>query len=539
VGLLITIMNLAGFAQTFTNPFILSQDPRTTFIGGVYYHTYTGYDCADKHICMKSATTLTGLSTATKADLFVPGTGNPNCCDVWTPALFKVGSTWYIYYAADDGNINNHRMYAIQSSIATGPYTESSTGANLHGKILEPGDHLAIDPDLFTGLDGNLYMAFSCDSAHTIVLPTSVCLAEMSDALHISTATTILPGATNAWEKRGTPGINEAPRAYTWGNDTYIMFAASCVGCFGDYDEGIWVHYNDNGSNPSLLSGSWIKYGPIFDHHGTTQGPGSATIVPSVDGTERWAVYHGQEGSPCDPVYGCMNIRMQQVFFTPYGFPILGYPYNPKVALTDPSGEHGAGPGSDALLDWGAAYGDAAEGNPSQGAVVGFPILSTNLAGGATATSSETGTWNQAFRLWNPNVQNFTFSAQVQWVADTGVRSDFPKYGVYCSYDDVNNHAELFIDRYNNVLASHGVVAGSDQGWQNASIPSGFNPSQWHTLQCDKSGSTYTFTLDPGSPNTVVYSRTFNLANGQNGVVTDDTQANYQNVSATQYLTSQ
>jgi len=225
---------------------------------------------------------------------------------------------------------------------------------------------------------------------------------------------------------------------------------------------------------------------------------------------------------------------MQKMYYTSYGFPVLGYAVNPGVSLTDPAGEHGIPAGSSALPDWGWAFGDAAEGNPAYGTIVGNWTLSTNLAYQATATSSSTGTWNQAFRFWNPNPQNFTVTAQAQWVSDTGIRADYPKYGIYCSYDDVNNHAELMIDRYYGLLASHAVVGGVDQGWQNAALPSGFDSTQWHTLQCVKSGSTYTFTLDPGTINAISYSRSFNLINGQVGVITDDTQANFRDVTTTQ-----
>lgn len=48
------------------------------------------------------------------------------------------------------------------------------------------------------------------------------------------------------------------------------------------------------------------------------------------------------------------------------------------------------------------------------------------------------------------------------------------RYGFYCVYDDTNNHAEVFIDNNYKVLASHAVVGGVDQGWQNANLPGNF-----------------------------------------------------------------
>jgi hypothetical protein len=60
-----------------------------------------------------------------------------------------------------------------------------------------------------------------------------------------------------------------------------------------------------------------------------------------------------------------------------------------------------------------------------------------------------------------------------------------------------------------------------------------------HTLQCAKNGSSYTFTVDPGTSGVVNQSRTLAIKNGTFGAVTDDTKANFTNVTVMQYLTSQ
>lgn len=535
------VMIGTGSAQTFTNPVLYSQDPWVTYVNGVYYSSFTAYGCPNEHICIKSSPTLTGLNAAPIVDVWSAPTdpSAPNYTDVWAPEIHYINGSWYIYYAADNGNNNNHRLFVLQatSSSATGSYVEGNTGLD-HGQLSESLNVWAIDPDVFTGADGNLYITFSCTNYSNATQPQRICLAPMSNPLTISGTTVYLATPDQPWERRGTGnGIEEGPVGYAWGKDTYITYSASASWDYNTYDTGILTHYNDDDSNPNLLTGSWVKYGPILDNHGSSYGNGSVVFVPSVDGSEYWALYHSHEVSPCDS-FGCLNTRMQQVFFTSYGWPVIGYPVNRGVALTDPAGENGAPAGSYALPDWGNAFGDAAEGNPSVGTIIGSWTLSTNLAGNNTATSSSSGQWNQAFRVWNPNPQNFTYSAQVKWVSDTEDLAEYPKYGVYCSYDDVNNHAELLIDKINRVLASHAVVGGTDQGWQNANLPSGFDATQWHTLQCDKNGSNYTFTLDPGTSNSVSYSRTFQLANGVNGIITDDTVANFRYANATQYLNS-
>ena len=144
--------------------------------------------------------------------------------------------------------------------------------------------------------------------------------------------------------------------------------------------------------------------------------------------------------------------------------------------------------------------------------------------------------WAQLFYASNPNYENYTVSADVRWSA-TGTTSQYPKYGIYASYADKNNHVEVFIDRKNGVLATPAVVQGAEQAWQNSALPAGFDPAQYHTLKVVKAGAGYTFFLD----GTQAQQRTFTgasfpvLLNGQPGLVTEDTAADYRNVTVSTF----
>src|SRR5579884_937081 len=114
-----------------------------------------------------------------------------------------------------------------------------------------------------------------------------------------------------------------------------------------------------------------------------------------------------------------------------------------KVSITD----HSNG--------WEDAFGDAAEGNTSAGLRTGGWTLQG--ASGADGTTLGSG-WNQLFR-GNPNLASYTVSADLKWL-QTGTTSAYPKYGIYASYNDVNNHVEVFLDRKYGVLATHAFVGG-------------------------------------------------------------------------------
>jgi hypothetical protein len=217
---------------------------------------------------------------------------------------------------------------------------------------------------------------------------------------------------------------------------------------------------------------------------------------------------------------------MQEMDITSGGFPFLYYPISTSVTLTDPAGEHGVPPGSFALPSFGDSLGDPAANMPTYGHETG----TWSTSGRQIASSSTGGQWDQIFSIWDPNPANFTAHVSVQWVK-SGTTWPYPKFGLYCAYERNDYHAEVFLDLANNVMATHGVSGGVDQGWQNTNLPSGFNKTAYHTLDCTKSGNSFTFYTDKGLSGQVSQTRTIPVTNGQIGLVVVDTQANYKDLS--------
>jgi hypothetical protein len=85
----------------------------------------------------------------------------------------------------------------------------------------------------------------------------------------------------------------------------------------------------------------------------------------------------------------------------------------------------------------------------------------------------------------------------------TGTTSKFPKYGIYASYDDRNNFVAV-------------------------------SPASYHRLAVRKTGATYRFLLEGVQLQQRTFTGTFPvLLNGQVGLVTEDTKANYRNLAIT------
>lgn len=306
-----------------------------TRVGGTYY--YSASQCGVADICIKHSRSLYGLARAPWIGVWSHTDGSAqNSHQIWAPELHYINGRWYIYYAADDGDNNHHRLYVLEATRAEGPYVEADTG-HPHGRLQGADGHWAIDPDVFVATDGHLYLTWSCTNYPDSQFPQRICLARMRDPLHTMGTTVALSTPTRSWETRGKP-IQEGPVGYTRAGHTYITYSGSASWIPDDYAVGLLALAP--GASPLDVS-AWRKSGPIFDHHGTVYGPGSVVFVPSPDGRQWWNVYHAIERMDCRPAYACRDIRMQPMHFDADGAPDLGVPVDAAVALPLPSGDQG------------------------------------------------------------------------------------------------------------------------------------------------------------------------------------------------------
>jgi GH43 family beta-xylosidase len=103
---------MPGVAETFTNPIIGNgADPWITYRNGYYYLTYTTGSNVQIHRANRLAGT-NGIGQASVSTIFYPP--SPFNQNVWAPELHFLGGKAYLYYAADDGNNANHRMFVAQ-----------------------------------------------------------------------------------------------------------------------------------------------------------------------------------------------------------------------------------------------------------------------------------------------------------------------------------------------------------------------------------------------------------------------------------------
>ena len=315
----------AAATETYTNPIIGDgADPWVIFQAGYYYLTYT----TGSSVLVFRSTRLAGTNgighAPVVAAFYPPASFNQH---VWAPELHFLGGKSYLYYAADDGNNANHRMFVAESQ-GTGP-TFSFTAK---GKVYDSTtDRWAIDGTVFEAINGSLYFIWSGWPGATDGLQ-NLYISPMSDPLTISGPRVLLATPNQTWES----WIEEGPEVLQRDGRVFIIYAANQS--WTD-NECLGILVNTDGSY--LTPSSWTKSPlPVFQTYagtnGAVYGPGHCGLTKSLDGTQDWIFYHAAKYSGAG---WNRDIRMQSFSWTPTGYPNFGQPIPAGLPLPIPSGD--------------------------------------------------------------------------------------------------------------------------------------------------------------------------------------------------------
>lgn len=316
---------------TFTNPLLSSgPDPWVIQQDTMYYYMNT----LGNRLAIWPTSRMSNLAKATPVTIWnAPATG-PYSKDIWAPELHYFNQRWYMYFAADDGNNSNHRIYVLENDDAD-PTTLNWT---FRGKIADTSaDRWAIDASAFE-YKNKLYLIWS-GWADTVNVQQNIYIAQLSDPLTIQGQRVLISSPTLSWEKAGAPpSINEGPEALISPNgQLFLTFSAS--GCWTDsYCLGLLTL--KAGGDP-LNPTDWTKSpNPIFSTAADNGAvaPGHNGFFVSRSGNQNWLIYHANPAS----ALGCGNSRsprMQQFTWNTDGTPNFGTPVKINTPITKPSGE--------------------------------------------------------------------------------------------------------------------------------------------------------------------------------------------------------
>jgi len=309
-------------AHTFFNPIMdMNADPWMTQWHGYYYMTVT----TGSNVTIWRSKSITNIASGTQYTVWSPSGAQQNFSDIWSPELHHFGNRWYLYFAADQNQVNaTHRGYVLASTGANvlGPY-------RFVGEVHDPANQWMIDPNVLDW-HGKLYFLWSgWKSAQDQVQ--RLFIAPMSSPTKINGPGVIISSPHYPWEESVAP-INEGPVSLQHDGHTFIVYSAN-ASWKNDYSLGLLTL---RGTNP-LKASDWVKNAkPVFSSANGVFGSGRASFVTSENGQQNWMIYHAARYNQAG---WDRTIRAQPFPWPPDGPPNLGKPLPLSAALALPAGE--------------------------------------------------------------------------------------------------------------------------------------------------------------------------------------------------------
>ncbi|WP_375436110.1 family 43 glycosylhydrolase [uncultured Hymenobacter sp.] len=327
----------AATAATFTNPLLPSgADPWSIYHDGYYYYTHT----TGRNLTLWKTKSLSQLKTAPSKVVWTPPASGPNSHDIWAPELHRLNDKWYLYYAADAGTNQTHRLWVLENNSPDplqGTWTD-------RGQITDAANRWAIDGSVFEN-KGQLYFVWSGWEGD-VNGRQNIYLAPMSNPWTITGPSLKVSTPVFAWERQGDTSnpadpphidVNEGPEVIRHGNKLVLVYSAS--GCWTEsYALGMLTASVDS---DLLQPGSWTKSPvPVFqqDAQARVYAPGHNSFFKSPDGTQDWILYHAND----EPGQGCGRFRSpraQPFTWNADGSPNFQRPLARDQQIPRPSGE--------------------------------------------------------------------------------------------------------------------------------------------------------------------------------------------------------
>jgi GH43 family beta-xylosidase len=313
-------LSLIQESATYTNPILPAHaaDPWMVQHEGAYYYC----ESRNQHtIHVRKSKSITDVVQDDGACVWSPPYYGMNSKNVWAPELHFLNGKWYIYFAADDGENENHRMWVLESE-----------GTDPQGKYIERGcletDGWAIDGTVLQMDDGKLYFIWS-GWPGKVNGRQNLYIAPMQDPITISGPRVLICSPDLPWETVDM-AIAEGPQILKRNGKVFLVYSASGSWTV-DYCLGLMVHTSGDVLEPA----AWQKHGPVFQKTSEVWGVGHCSFVKSPDQNEDWILYHAK--SKRKKGWLDRHVHAQSFTWDAKGFPNFSVPIPAGVPLPIPA----------------------------------------------------------------------------------------------------------------------------------------------------------------------------------------------------------
>ncbi len=325
-------MSAADSARYYHNPILDSgAEPYAVYYDGYYYYTQGG---EDRVVLWKTAD-LADLRQAETRTVYTPPAGIPGQ-HMWAPELHRIDGKWYIYYTADDGFTDHHRLY-----VAVNPSVDPMEGTFSYASCLS--SDWGIHPTTFE-VKGRRYLLW-CGWPYRRIGEENQCIyiAPMRSPTEVDGERVLISRPQYVWERQWVSPdgnrlahptyVNENPQAFVSRDRVFVYYGAS----------GSWTPYYCVGKleadiDSDLLDpASWHKSPePVFrmNIRDSVFSVGGICLVSGPQDSCRWMLYHART-QPCDEPGSSdsRTPRLQPISLDSCGEPQLGFPFKLDTLL--------------------------------------------------------------------------------------------------------------------------------------------------------------------------------------------------------------
>jgi GH43 family beta-xylosidase len=257
----------------------------------------------DRQIVIKRFGDLRRIHRSEETVIWDPRGKGDHAHEIWAPELHHIAGKWYVYYAASDGQNENHRMYVLEADRPLGPYREI-------GKICDAGnDTWAIDLTVLQH-DGGLYAVWSGWEGDSEHFPQNLYIAPMANPWTICGERRLISRPEHDWEMSVAP-INEGPEVVrnVAGGKLFLLYSADASWTEA-YKMGLLEWVGGDVMDPA----SWRKLPrPVF------VGGGHGCLIETGTGSQ--LVYHRKMSH--EPGWADREIRSAPFAWDPDGYPVF------------------------------------------------------------------------------------------------------------------------------------------------------------------------------------------------------------------------